>query len=110
MRISCGSDVELQCEPLRWGWRLLCETVASVESFLVGTWLSLVEHSLGVRGVGSSNLPVPTNNFGLNDYFWRSILWRISGHNSLMMLLRAAASSWVAQFSAVLRKPRSCAG
>jgi hypothetical protein len=31
-----------------------------VESFLVGTWLSLVEHSLGVRGVGSSNLPVPT--------------------------------------------------
>ena len=29
-------------------------------SFLVGTWLSLVEHSLGVRGVGSSNLPVPT--------------------------------------------------
>ena len=29
----------------------------------VGTWLSLVEHSLGVRGVGSSNLPVPTNYF-----------------------------------------------
>jgi hypothetical protein len=29
---------------------------------LVGTWLSLVEHSLGVRGVGSSNLPVPTNS------------------------------------------------
>src|SRR5438105_4235069 len=28
--------------------------------FFVGTWLSLVEHSLGVRGVGSSNLPVPT--------------------------------------------------
>src|ERR1051325_10192379 len=26
----------------------------------VGTWLSLVEHSLGVGGVGSSNLPVPT--------------------------------------------------
>ena len=37
-------------------------TVALVESFLVGTWLSLVEHSLGVRGVGSSNLPVPTNS------------------------------------------------
>src|SRR6185437_1025624 len=32
------------------------------DSFLVGTWLSLVEHSLGVRGVGSSNLPVPTKN------------------------------------------------
>jgi hypothetical protein len=64
----------------------------------------------GVRGVGSSNLPVPTNNLGLNDYFWRSILWRISGHNSLMMLLREAASSWVAQFSAVFLKPRSCAG
>src|SRR5437660_5549950 len=29
----------------------------------VGTWLSLVEHSLGVRGVGSSNLPVPTISF-----------------------------------------------
>ncbi len=29
-------------------------------NFAVGTWLSLVEHSLGVRGVGSSNLPVPT--------------------------------------------------
>jgi hypothetical protein len=29
-------------------------------SAVVGTWLSLVEHSLGVRGVGSSNLPVPT--------------------------------------------------
>src|SRR5690348_18465481 len=27
----------------------------------IGFWLSLVEHSLGVRGVGSSNLPVPTN-------------------------------------------------
>ena len=26
----------------------------------VGTWRSLVAHSLGVRGVGSSNLPVPT--------------------------------------------------
>src|SRR5258708_112145 len=34
----------------------------SAASFLVGTWLSLVEHSLGVRGVGSSNLPVPTNS------------------------------------------------
>jgi hypothetical protein len=33
----------------------------SYSGFLfVGTWLSLVEHSLGVRGVGSSNLPVPT--------------------------------------------------
>ena len=30
----------------------------------VGTWLSLVEHSLGVRGVGSSNLPVPTKKSG----------------------------------------------
>jgi hypothetical protein len=38
----------------------LVTAVAPVESFLVGTWLSLVEHSLGVRGVGSSNLPVPT--------------------------------------------------
>ncbi len=31
----------------------------------VGTWLSLVEHSLGVRGVGSSNLPVPTIQFSV---------------------------------------------
>ena len=33
---------------------------SGIPSFHVGTWLSLVEHSLGVRGVGSSNLPVPT--------------------------------------------------
>ncbi len=42
-------------------------------SFRVGTWLSLVEHSLGVRGVGSSNLPVPTKFFSYlhdeNSYF-----------------------------------------
>src|SRR5437763_4896448 len=38
--------------------------VSRAAAFLfVGTWLSLVEHSLGVRGVGSSNLPVPTNKF-----------------------------------------------
>src|ERR1700727_2201820 len=37
--------------------------------FSVGTWLSLVEHSLGVRGVGSSNLPVPTIKINhLQDY------------------------------------------
>ena len=35
--------------PAHPGWQII-----------VGTWLSLVEHSLGVRGVGSSNLPVPT--------------------------------------------------
>jgi hypothetical protein len=34
----------------------------------VGTWLSLVEHSLGVRGVGSSNLPVPTNLNSLENF------------------------------------------
>ena len=27
---------------------------------LVGTWRSLVAHTLGVRGVGGSNPPVPT--------------------------------------------------
>ena len=37
-----------------------CSRVHSRGIFSVGTWLSLVEHSLGVRGVGSSNLPVPT--------------------------------------------------
>ena len=36
--------------------------LATAESIRVGTWLSLVEHSLGVRGVGSSNLPVPTKH------------------------------------------------
>ena len=38
----------------------------------VGTWLSLVEHSLGVRGVGSSNLPVPTIRFQNNFQKWQS--------------------------------------
>jgi hypothetical protein len=42
----CGNPIRCGCE--------------AAGSFLVGTWLSLVEHSLGVRGVGSSNLPVPT--------------------------------------------------
>jgi hypothetical protein len=37
--------------------------IASSGFPVVGTWLSLVEHSLGVRGVGSSNLPVPTISF-----------------------------------------------
>src|SRR3984893_8235191 len=57
-------------QPLRWRLTVCCKaTVASVESFLVGTWLSLVEHSLGVRGVGSSNLPVPTIKISnLSDY------------------------------------------
>src|ERR1700693_971611 len=49
-------------------------------SFLVGTWLSLVEHSLGVRGVGSSNLPVPTNHLYLKS--WVSGLWNPSLINS----------------------------
>jgi hypothetical protein len=37
-------------------------------NFAVGTWLSLVEHSLGVRGVGSSNLPVPTKPYNLSQF------------------------------------------
>ena len=45
-----------------------------MEFFLVGTWLSLVEHSLGVRGVGSSNLPVPTNVSPLFLCFFNSVL------------------------------------
>ena len=60
---ACCS-VESLSEPLRR--RLtgcLTAIAASADSFLVGTWLSLVEHSLGVRGVGSSNLPVPTIHF-----------------------------------------------
>jgi hypothetical protein len=43
-------------------------------------------------------------------YFCRRIFWRISGQNSLTRLLRAADSNPVPQFSAVLRKPRSCGG
>src|SRR5438309_11212776 len=42
-------------------WRLPLENTVGL--LTVGTWLSLVEHSLGVRGVGSSNLPVPTKSF-----------------------------------------------
>jgi hypothetical protein len=50
-------------------------TVRPVESFL-GTWLSLVEHSLGVRGVGSSNLPVPTIHFfGFLSLLLRAGAW-----------------------------------
>src|SRR5580692_9471147 len=46
---------------------------------VVGTWLSLVEHSLGVRGVGSSNLPVPTIQRHTRISFNLCILaWRIA--------------------------------
>ena len=50
-------------EPLR--------SVCGPNPLFVGTWLSLVEHSLGVRGVGSSNLPVPTNS--------KSVCYALSG-------------------------------
>jgi hypothetical protein len=43
----------------------------------VGTWLSLVEHSLGVRGVGSSNLPVPTKS--LASVFFSVAVVRLFG-------------------------------
>jgi hypothetical protein len=52
-RNSAAGGKMLLLDPIRRG-------CAAAGSFLVGTWLSLVEHSLGVRGVGSSNLPVPT--------------------------------------------------
>jgi hypothetical protein len=82
-RAACGffgatarASVKLSSEPLRWQLTdCLTATVAPVESFIVGTWLSLVEHSLGVRGVGSSNLPVPTNVFPLFLRFFASSLW-----------------------------------
>ena len=48
---SISDRLFLAPEPLR---------MSGSEPSSVGTWLSLVEHSLGVRGVGSSNLPVPT--------------------------------------------------
>ena len=41
-------------------WEYPNPAACGIFSLPVGTWLSLVEHSLGVRGVGSSNLPVPT--------------------------------------------------
>ena len=54
-----------------------------IPSFHVGTWLSLVEHSLGVRGVGSSNLPVPTilKISGFRGFaFQPRILRRVTNH------------------------------
>ena len=58
---SAATSVNFQSEtPLPGMAGCLRAIVELAESFLVGTWLSLVEHSLGVRGVGSSNLPVPT--------------------------------------------------
>jgi hypothetical protein len=64
--------------PLRGMARPATAGVASAESFQVGTWLSLVEHSLGVRGVGSSNLPVPT-------ILLFSPFWKIMSRGSLFV-------------------------
>jgi hypothetical protein len=47
--------LELQYTPPSPAW-------ADVQT-IVGTWLSLVERTLGVGEVASSNLVVPTNNF-----------------------------------------------
>ncbi len=68
-----ASSVEIKLTHYRIATCILARVIRGVEfpsqprsNFLVrtrvGTWLSLVEHSLGVRGVGSSNLPVPTNS------------------------------------------------
>src|ERR1700674_4276988 len=46
----------------------------------------------------------------VNDYFCRRSLWRISGQNSLTILLRTAASIPIPQFTAVLCQPRSTGG
>src|ERR1700687_2472702 len=63
--------------------------------------------------------PVPSIYRGLSeetcarehpDYFCRRNLWRISGQNSLAMLLMLAASSCATQFTAVLCKLRSSGG
>src|SRR5215470_14353424 len=61
----------------------------------VGTWLSLVEHSLGVRGVGSSNLPVPTNKFP--SFSFRNLLDT-----------RAIQPLWLAQSQRAARALSSC--
>ena len=58
-RSAIGGKLTLALKSLR---------LSGSEPSLVGTWLSLVEHSLGVRGVGSSNLPVPTNSSPPTDF------------------------------------------
>jgi hypothetical protein len=55
-RLLTEAPVDRQCMPAGTAAVVYTQEV----NFAVGTWLSLVEHSLGVRGVGSSNLPVPT--------------------------------------------------
>ena len=51
---------------------------------VVGTWRSLVAHSLGVRGVGSSNLPVPTTiSLLLKQLFFSNLPLR-EPHNGLL--------------------------
>ena len=45
-----GARIGITPKPLNWRLFLI----------IVGTWLSLVEHSRGVRGGGRSNRPVPT--------------------------------------------------
>jgi hypothetical protein len=68
MTFVCSPELEMVERPTQQGMLtgdriLLINPVRTLIRTLVGTWLSLVEHSLGVRGVGSSNLPVPTNTF-----------------------------------------------
>src|ERR1700736_5853298 len=59
---SSLAGVKFWSQPYRCFFIGLASTVGKYSWLVsVGTWLSLVEHSLGVRGVGSSNLPVPTN-------------------------------------------------
>src|SRR5215472_15631940 len=56
----------------RWVVESLSQPRSNASSNPVGTWLSLVEHSLGVRGVGSSNLPVPTNTHSIRAHSCRA--------------------------------------
>jgi hypothetical protein len=74
------------------------------ENLNVFEWLGFSVPALGAANRRSGYFRM------LIGYFCRRRLWRMSGQNSLMMLLRAADSSPVAQFSPVLRKPRSCGG
>ncbi len=43
-----------------------------ITCFMIGTWRSLVAHTLGVRGVGGSNPPVPIFPFSVDPYLRRT--------------------------------------
>jgi hypothetical protein len=74
----------------------------AADFLVVGTWLSLVEHSLGVRGVGSSNLPVPT-------IFYAKL--RISGSGRTLLLpIHEAPQKRIAPERSAGARTKACEG